>query len=242
MGLIGVFNFIFAPWIAPHPEDAAASHLLQRLKPPSAAFPFGIRPAVEAVVQACLAKDPAGRPQSARELVAQYEAAIGQKIWTEAEPPPPKSSVPAAKTVAREAPDDPYAFVWKLEAWMTEQVAAIKLRGFLRDLGGEVVDSQPGLIRIHLRRSRIVAPPPAPRPGLFSRLGMGKQPQPVEEIEFVPLDVYMEAAPSGQAGRLLITVDLRPGQLGLCGHPTDWRTWCEKKLMDLSSYLMAKRA
>jgi peptide/nickel transport system permease protein len=29
------------PWIAPHPGDAAASHLLQRLKPPSAAFPFG---------------------------------------------------------------------------------------------------------------------------------------------------------------------------------------------------------
>jgi len=32
---------LIGPWIAPHPEDAAASHLLQRLKPPSAAFPFG---------------------------------------------------------------------------------------------------------------------------------------------------------------------------------------------------------
>src|ERR1051325_600029 len=32
---------IFGPWIAPHPQDAAASHLLQRLKPPSSAFPFG---------------------------------------------------------------------------------------------------------------------------------------------------------------------------------------------------------
>src|SRR3954468_17512298 len=29
------------PWIAPYPEDIAASHLLQRLRPPSAAFPFG---------------------------------------------------------------------------------------------------------------------------------------------------------------------------------------------------------
>lgn len=29
------------PWLAPHPGDAAGSHLLQRLKPPSAAFPFG---------------------------------------------------------------------------------------------------------------------------------------------------------------------------------------------------------
>lgn len=32
---------LVGPWIAPHPGDAAASHLLQRLKPPSAAFPFG---------------------------------------------------------------------------------------------------------------------------------------------------------------------------------------------------------
>jgi peptide/nickel transport system permease protein len=32
---------IFGPWIAPHPGDVVAAHLLQRLKPPSVAFPFG---------------------------------------------------------------------------------------------------------------------------------------------------------------------------------------------------------
>ena len=32
---------LLGPWLAPHPGDAAASHLLQRLKPPSVAFPFG---------------------------------------------------------------------------------------------------------------------------------------------------------------------------------------------------------
>jgi peptide/nickel transport system permease protein len=46
--LIGLLIVFFAvviaiigPWIAPHPGDIVASHLLQRLKPPSAAFPFG---------------------------------------------------------------------------------------------------------------------------------------------------------------------------------------------------------
>jgi len=42
--LIVVFAVIIAtigPWVAPHPGDIVASHLLQRLKPPSAAFPFG---------------------------------------------------------------------------------------------------------------------------------------------------------------------------------------------------------
>lgn len=32
---------ILAPWIAPYPDDAFESHLLQRLREPSAAFPFG---------------------------------------------------------------------------------------------------------------------------------------------------------------------------------------------------------
>jgi peptide/nickel transport system permease protein len=46
--LIGLIIVIFAvvvalvgPWIAPHPGDIVASHLLQRLKPPSWQFPFG---------------------------------------------------------------------------------------------------------------------------------------------------------------------------------------------------------
>src|SRR6266850_7337202 len=32
---------VLAPLLAPYPGDVAASHLLQRLKPPSSAHPFG---------------------------------------------------------------------------------------------------------------------------------------------------------------------------------------------------------
>jgi peptide/nickel transport system permease protein len=46
--VIGLVVVVFAvliavvgPWIAPHPGDIVASHLLQRLKPPSWQFPFG---------------------------------------------------------------------------------------------------------------------------------------------------------------------------------------------------------
>lgn len=39
--LSAVLVAIIGPWIAPHPGDIVASHLLQRLKPPSEAFPFG---------------------------------------------------------------------------------------------------------------------------------------------------------------------------------------------------------
>ena len=39
--LAAVIIAIFAPQLAPYPLDAYESHLLQRLKPPSEAFPFG---------------------------------------------------------------------------------------------------------------------------------------------------------------------------------------------------------
>ena len=39
--LLVVVLAIGGPWLAPHPADASASHLLLRLKPPSAAYPFG---------------------------------------------------------------------------------------------------------------------------------------------------------------------------------------------------------
>jgi peptide/nickel transport system permease protein len=42
--LIVVFAMVvaaFAPWIAPYPDDAFESHIMQRLRAPSAEFPFG---------------------------------------------------------------------------------------------------------------------------------------------------------------------------------------------------------
>lgn len=39
--LFAVFVAVFAPWLAPYPDDAFESHLLRRLQPPSADFPFG---------------------------------------------------------------------------------------------------------------------------------------------------------------------------------------------------------
>ncbi|WP_158742674.1 ABC transporter permease [Acidisphaera sp. L21] len=39
--LVVVALAIAGPWLAPYPGDASASHLIRRLKPPSADFPFG---------------------------------------------------------------------------------------------------------------------------------------------------------------------------------------------------------
>lgn len=39
--VVVVLVAIFGPWLAPYPGDVIASHLIRRLKPPTAAFPFG---------------------------------------------------------------------------------------------------------------------------------------------------------------------------------------------------------
>ena len=54
-------------------------------------------------------------------------------------------------------------------------------------------------------------------------------------------NAWKRLRPWSDVPTLLITVHLRPGKLGLRGDPHEWRTWCEKKLMDLSSYLIAKK-
>ena len=39
--LLALVVAILTPWIAPFPADACESHIMQRLRPPSAEFPFG---------------------------------------------------------------------------------------------------------------------------------------------------------------------------------------------------------
>ena len=153
---------------------------------------------------ACLRKYPAERPQRARELGERFEKALGQKILGDAEP------TTTAPAVARPGPN-PHELVDFLEAWMPESIAVVKLRGFAADLGGEIVDSEPGLIRMLLP-----APGSAEQPkpsGLLGWLGLNK-PAPVPNRAV--MDLHMENKP-GARSHLVISVALRPGKAGPAG-------------------------
>jgi serine/threonine-protein kinase len=169
-----------------------------------------------------------------------YGTAVGQKLWHEPEALPAALSAPAAAPAVPKAPNHADASVYHLEAWMPEQIAVVKLRGFLKDIGGEVMESVPGLIRVRLQRCRRALPPVASS-GLWTWIGLGKKVGPVPEFDPVDMEVAMEKPARDGGGRLLITVRIRPVGECLREAGENWRSWCDQIQGDLSAYLMAKR-
>ncbi|MBY0523313.1 MAG: serine/threonine protein kinase [Gemmataceae bacterium] len=207
--------------------------LAHATEPPPSFDEIGARdwvpPTIEAVVNACLAKDPKDRPQSARDLAERYETALAhvEKALNDELPPEhPRAQLEKPVTPARPAENyDPRAVVHHLEAWMPEKIAVYKLRGFVQDAGGAVVESTPGLIRVRLGKRGSIYQAPG-----VSWFGFTKAGQ-------IDMELRLQQADTSRGNKLHITVVLT-----VVGHnaaeDAEWHARCDQVFIDLRAYLM----
>ncbi len=155
------------PFTGPNSMDILLAHATE---PPPTFAEIGLKGwvprEVETLVYECLAKAPEDRPQSAKELAERFDTALDRartKLDSDHGPPPsgdrsvappPKGGRSSSTVALLQAPTlvsrEATVLPFHMEAWMPEQIAIVKLRGFVHDAGGEVVESLPGLIRVRL--------------------------------------------------------------------------------------------
>jgi serine/threonine-protein kinase len=201
---------------------------------------------VEELVFECLAKDPEERPQQARELAERFDTALERakaklesKEIGPARPPgsshllpgvglsqvePARAAVATQPTPSREQAVLPF----HMEAWMPEQIAIMKLRGFVHDAGGEVVESVPGLIKVRLGGRHSGAG------GALSWLGLGRRASGPIDVE-----LHLHHSHPGQDNRLAVNVLFRPSHPRLLSDK-DWRQRCSQVFVELRAYLMGR--
>jgi len=139
---------------------------------------------------------------------------------------PPQTPGPALSYNGRDGQTrESLALPFKMDAWMPESIALMKLRGFVQDYGGEVLESTQRLVRVLLHKARGGGGSGAWFS--FSRRATG----PVE------LELQLHCHDPKQPNKLSIHVLFHPSHPSLTGDK-QWRDRCADIFIDLRAYLM----
>src|SRR5262249_6517262 len=161
------------------------------------------------VVRCCLNKQPDQRPRSATELALRYEQALGKRIshfkrsgaTTNIRVPVQRLGAVSASTGATQSTHVALprnAIQHSVEAVMPEALALVKLKGFIHDLGGQVVESVPGMIQVRLQEQSTEKK----KSGLFGWLGGGSAT--ATATSTTEIELHMERREPSQPNRLTI--------------------------------------
>jgi serine/threonine-protein kinase len=234
------------PFTGPNSMDILLAHATE---PPPTFAEIGmgrwVPREVEDLVMDCLAKEPNDRPQSARELAERFDTALDRaRTKIEADAVPPGSGdrpKPAGGSGERSAPTavatalhrtptalparEEAILPFHMDAWMPQAIAIMKLRGFVHDAGGEVVESVPGMIRVRLGGRQ------GSSGASFSWFGLRRS------SSVVDVELHLHNADPAQPNKLTVHVLFRPP------HPSQltdkgWREKCGQVFIELRSYLM----
>lgn len=190
--------------------------------------PTSLPAALEAVLLGCLERDPDQRIASARELAELFETALTQPARRKSAKKAPPETASLRHADLDQKVIDSQAVVYHLEAYMPHALAEHKLRGFVHDAGGELLESIPGLIRVRLGDPETKY---ELKKGLFSwfdrRTGL--------------IEMFLRVRPSDQDRQnvILLTVLLRCTD-GDPGDDPAWKARCTHIAQDLRGYLMAQ--
>jgi serine/threonine protein kinase len=202
-----------------------------------------ISAAVEGVVQLALSKFPNERQQTARELAEGFGRAIGENIWEQTTPAgwtpsPPRPTPPTASGVQKPPATvpDPFRVSQQFSAFMPERLAAAKLRGFVEDIGAEVLASEPGLIRLRVGLPAGYQEKPVTGSSILNWISALRRPTVQPGREPIAVELHLER-PDPTQPRLNVVVAFGPVKDYPPRDRTAWHTRCDKLYMMLRQYL-----
>jgi serine/threonine-protein kinase len=114
---------------------------------------------------------------------------------------------------------------YQLQAWMPEAVATFKVRGFVQDVGGEVIESLPGRVRVRLGKAGGRYALPKSR---LSWLGLGGR-------DGIEMELQLTQSTGTKHSTVWVTAIFRYVGKGL---DRNWRSRCDQIYRDLRGYLI----
>jgi serine/threonine protein kinase len=230
---VGIILFELLTGLLPFTREETMDVLLAHATEPAPSFAdVGASgyapPEIEAVVMSCLAKNPADRPASAMNLAEHYDTAMARangELAPETAPVPEQAASPNV-TSSPTVVFDPQNVIHHMEAWMPETIASYKLKGFVHDFQGEVVESVPGMIRVQLDGGGNAIGVNGPLSWFAFR----------KKTEFVEMELRLERNNPAQQSLLHITVIMRAIDRKTALSQA-WRERCNHLFCELRGYL-----